>query len=179
MDYSTKMLNVKYRAIASDLAYKYWLSKCRGDAIPSREDISPAEMVSFLPNILLLDVQKEPLDFRFRLIGTRIVPLLNRDYTGELMSTIENLKSPNSVWKNCCKAVERAEPVYAFTPYVGPKKDILDVEDLILPLASDGKNVNMLMIILATVKKQPGQQDSGQQGDKSENKAESAKNWAS
>ncbi|WP_417454664.1 PAS domain-containing protein [Kiloniella sp.] len=173
------MLNVKFRAAASDLAYKYWLSKCQGGTIPSREDISPAEMVPFLPNILLLDVENEPLDFRFRLIGTRIVPLLKRDYTGELMSTIDNLKSPNSVWKNCCKAVDLAEPVYAFTPYVGPKKDILDVEDLILPLASDGKNVNMLMIILAPVKKQPGQRDSGEQGNKSENKAEGTKNLAS
>ncbi len=147
------MLNVKYRTAAAGLAHEYWLAKCSGEALPSREDISPAEMVAFLPNILLLDVQEEPLDFRFRLVGTRIVPLLSRDYTGEWMSSIDILKAPGTVWQNCSRAVELAEPVYAFTPYVGPKKDVLDVEDLILPLASDGQNVDMLMVILATVQK--------------------------
>ncbi|WP_162200120.1 PAS domain-containing protein [Kiloniella spongiae] len=152
---------MEYRTVAAGLAHKYWLTKCRGEAIPSREDISPAEMVAFLPNILLLDVQDEPLDFRFRLVGTRIVPLLSRDYTGEWMSAIDILKAPGTVWENCSRAVESAEPVYAFTPYVGPKKDVLDVEDLILPLASDGKNVDMLMVILASVQKTMGLHKNG------------------
>ncbi len=142
--------------------------------IPGREDISPAEMVAFLPNILLLDVQKEPLDFRFRLVGTHIVPLLARDYTGEWMSSIDILKAPGTVWGNCRKAVESAQPVYAFTPYVGPKKDILDVEDLILPLASDGQSVDMLMVILAAIQKTVSLDDGGREEQAHEQKTQAS-----
>ncbi|MEH6631533.1 MAG: PAS domain-containing protein [Halopseudomonas aestusnigri] len=161
------MLDVTFKTAAVELAYKYWLSKCPSvqnlsqisdqipGQIPGRAHIDPMEMVDFLPNILLLDVQREPLDFRFRLVGTRVIPLLSRDYTAEWMSNIANLKAPGKVWTNCSSAAEFAEPVYAFTPYTGPKRDVMDVEDLILPLAADGNTVDMLMIILAETKKKP------------------------
>ncbi|MFD2205764.1 PAS domain-containing protein [Kiloniella antarctica] len=168
------MLEVTFRTTAVERAYKYWLSKrppekgtpgngstdeCQSSGggaglLPSRALIDPIEMRAFLPNVLLLDVQREPLDFRFRVVGTSVTPLLNRDYTSEWMSNIDNLKAPGKVWTNCSSAVEFGEPVYACTPYTGPKRGILDVEDLILPLAADGRTVDMLMIILAGTKKE-------------------------
>ncbi|MCZ4282398.1 PAS domain-containing protein [Kiloniella laminariae] len=147
------MLDVTFRTRTVKLAYQYWLSKCPVGLIPGRPHIDPLEMVAFLPHIILLDVQHNPPDFRYRLIGTKVVPLLNRDYTSEWMSDIPNQKSPSTVWANCRAAVETIEPIYAYTPYVGPKKDVLDVEDLIMPLAVDGKTVDMLFIILAYTKK--------------------------
>ncbi len=147
------MLEVDFRTVAVRLAYKYWLEKCPQGQVPGREHIDPMEMVAFLPNILLLDVQRGPLDFHFRLVGTGVIPLISRDYTSEWMSSVSNLRAPGKVWTNCTSAVQFAEPVYAYTPYTGPKKDILDVEDLILPLAADGVNVDMLMVVLVGTRK--------------------------
>lgn len=49
----------------------YWEAR-RGDrGVPRRGDIDPLDLPpSLLPHLLLIDVEREPLDFRYRLAGT-------------------------------------------------------------------------------------------------------------
>lgn len=53
-------------------ALEYWDAKRGSRAMPSRDDLDPAEMVEFLPRIMLADVEHQPLRFRYRLCGTGI-----------------------------------------------------------------------------------------------------------
>ncbi len=46
------------------------------------------------------------------------------------------------------EAVLGKKPMIARANYVGPKKDFMTVEDLLLPLSGDGDTVDMLMISL-------------------------------
>lgn len=57
------------RVIAID---DYWRSKCVGDRLPSRADIDPAEIRSYLPGLLLTDVTLEPFRIYYRLCGTEV-----------------------------------------------------------------------------------------------------------
>jgi hypothetical protein len=133
--------------------YDYWLRKASPNKLPARHDIDPAEMADFLPHLILRDVQAAPLDFRYRLIGTHISAHLKNDHTNQWMSTLDHQKPPSRIWDNCKQAVETAKPVYPYTPYVGPKKEIVEMEDLILPLARDGTNVDMLLVGVTYTKK--------------------------
>lgn len=63
--------------------YDYW-TRLRGDRpAPSRSDIDPVDIPrDLLPNLMLLEAEHDPLDFRFRLSGTQADTLVNRNLTG-------------------------------------------------------------------------------------------------
>jgi hypothetical protein len=67
--------------------YAYWDSKRRGRPMPSRGDLDPVEMREWLGRIMLYDVIREdPLDFRYRLIGSHIVHACGADLTSHRIS---------------------------------------------------------------------------------------------
>lgn len=50
---------------------EYWDDRRRGRVAPGRVDIDPLDLSpSLLPHVVLIDVEHEPLDFRYRLAGT-------------------------------------------------------------------------------------------------------------
>ena len=52
--------------------HAYWDGKRNGRVYPGREVIDPLELRFMLGNLILLDVEPEPLRFRYRLFGTEI-----------------------------------------------------------------------------------------------------------
>jgi len=62
--------------------YEYWSSKCRQNRLPARADMSPADIPRLLPYLYLVDVERDPLRFRFRLVGTRVCEWFGHDATG-------------------------------------------------------------------------------------------------
>ncbi len=76
--------------------HRYWNSKRGARPMPARGDIDPSEIKHLLPNILIVDLEGEPLRVRFRLLGTKVVAASGRDFTGGYLdeyvpSDIENL----------------------------------------------------------------------------------------
>ena len=65
-----------------EIRYHYWLSKHHTEQLPSRGDIEPPDISDLLPHIILLDVEANPQDFRYRLIGTGINKNLALNLTG-------------------------------------------------------------------------------------------------
>src|SRR3546814_13564368 len=66
--------------------YRYWDKKRGNRAMPSRGDIDPSEIKSFLPGIIIVDVlPTEPAAFVYRLVGTREVDSRGCDPTGRLV----------------------------------------------------------------------------------------------
>lgn len=66
----------------------YWLAKRGARMMPGRNDISPAELKTQLPNVLLADVVEMGSDFRYRLVGTRLRAFFQTEPSGKLMSEI-------------------------------------------------------------------------------------------
>src|SRR3546814_12912860 len=49
----------------------YWSERAAGRAAPRRSDIDPLDLLSsLLPHLLLINVERDPPDFRYRLAGT-------------------------------------------------------------------------------------------------------------
>jgi hypothetical protein len=53
--------------------FDYWTRKVRNRTTTARRDLDPCEIPSLLPWLILTDVSDNPLDFRYRLIGTQVV----------------------------------------------------------------------------------------------------------
>ena len=63
--------------------YAYWQAiHPEPDRLPGRQHLDPLDIPELLANIWMADVQREPLRFRFRLVGTEIVKFTGRDSPG-------------------------------------------------------------------------------------------------
>jgi hypothetical protein len=129
----------------------YWQRKRDARPMPARADIDPAEILRILPQVFLLDVRLAPLDFRYRLVGTKMDEHMLGSYTGMWMSEIAHQKPPSRIWASCRRVVEERTPLSSDIPYVGKNKEFLTTEDLIMPLSDDGRTVNMLFVTVGFV----------------------------
>lgn len=130
--------------------YRYWRSKCRGKAMPSRVDIHPSEMKEFLPHTMLIDViptGAPGVRFRLRLVGTHIVDGFGQEVTGKFIDEIDVGGQTANLLEACRKSVEDKAPIFLsgimFQQTSGAK---FFFERLGVPLSSDGQNVDMLLI---------------------------------
>lgn len=136
--------------------YQYWLacSAASPGNLPARGDLDPlTEVPRLVPHMMLKDVRRDPLDFRYRLLGTALRIHMSQDWTGQWLSQIPFQSAGSTVWANNVWVVENAQPLLARPPYVGPHKDFLHVESIILPLASDHARVDMLMFFVDFIRR--------------------------
>jgi hypothetical protein len=126
--------------------YRYWDNKRRGRAMPQRADIDPTEIVRLLPYIFMVDVERDPLRFRYRLIGTAICEFLGRDFTGRMVdATNYRPEQAAELQKINGTVVETARPVGCKgTLFYVPGREWLLTEAILLPLGKDGINVDII-----------------------------------
>ena len=129
-------------------ALAYWRTKLGDRAMPSRRDIDPAEIPQLLPYVMLTDVLSDPLDFRYRLIGTGIRGISWNDYTGKRYSEVPGKGQGSVVWAHCVEVVRSKTPLVAATPYIGPDQHVSCCETLLLPLSQNGSDVNMILQVV-------------------------------
>ncbi len=123
--------------------YRLWSSKCRGGRLAGRRDFDPLEMPQLLPHLTLFDVERDPLRFRIRLVGTAIVAAMGRDTTGLYLDQLERIES---VAERARQLTLDKTPFYlAGLPLTWTHRDYRTYSVLGLPLASDGETVDMLL----------------------------------
>ena len=126
----------------ADVGLRYWEERRRDRGLPSRADIDPLDIPDLLPPVFLVNVLREPLDFRYRLLGTQIVRHSAADYTGKSLRELPEQCPPSRIWSLFQRVVEERRPSSAKVPYIYiPGKS---VEMLATPLSDDGANVNMI-----------------------------------
>lgn len=135
------------RSAKLEAGYAYWRSRCSG-RLPSRAMIDPTDIPALLPHIVLHGVERAPLDFVYRLIGTEVRRHMAEDRTGQRMSAIPGQRPPSRIWDNLAKIAATGQPVVNSTPYVGPHRDFVAMESLQLPLAADGVQVDMILVFV-------------------------------
>ena len=127
--------------------YAYWDGKRRGRRMPSRADIDPAEMIPFLPNLILVDVVcTEPLSLTYRLVGTREVEARGRDPTNSSVAENFYCRSREDALANYQDVIERRAPLFDFDSKNSPHSRLSEHGSIFLPLSSDGKAVNKIMV---------------------------------
>jgi hypothetical protein len=129
--------------------YGYWRSKCGERSFPARADFDPlVEVPKLARNMMLLDVLREPLDFRYRLIGDKLREHMGANWVGRCWSEIEQQRSPNPIWLHHQWVVENREPRFIRPNYVGPHRQFMFIESAVLPLGQNPARVEMLMLFV-------------------------------
>lgn len=125
--------------------FDYWCSK-KGDRIAaSRTDLLPSEIKPFLPIMNLIDVERDPLRFRHRLVGTEIVDRLGRDVTGAPVSADLYGEAFEGVFDALKTIVEEVRPYRRLMNVSWGDRGWLSVESLELPLIDSSGQVNMIL----------------------------------
>ena len=124
--------------------YAYWLAKKGTRRAPSRADIDPLEIAPLLPHVALVDVERAPLRFRYRLVGTEIVRKVGADFTGRYLDSFTRLSNRDAMAAEFARVVDSAEPTVSFWNYSRADGRHVRYERLVLPLMGDGVTVDML-----------------------------------
>ncbi len=127
--------------------YEYWLSIRPASGLPGRQHVDPAAMPHLLPHVFLVDVCRGPLRFRYRLVGTEYAHLMGRDLTGRYLDEVHP-GFRGLILRQYVEAAEQRRPGYRKGPVMyarGGDRRYLGVERVILPLARNGSEVEMLL----------------------------------
>jgi hypothetical protein len=122
----------------------YWLWKRVDGRLPRRADIRPEEITPDLPFIYLVDVLRDPLAFRYRLVGTRVSAWSMRDYTGASVTPAEYGPNWKIIFDAYCDIVEQRLPraTELFAPWL--RREFQYYERFLAPLSEDGETVTMI-----------------------------------
>src|SRR3712207_6565178 len=110
--------------------------------MPARRDIDPAGMVPWLRNTFLVDVLYDPLEFRFRLVGTEVVRRFGMEITGRKLRELNLHGREYQTRAEYTAVVESRAPRYSVELSGG--RNNWEIERLLMPLSDDGRTVNIL-----------------------------------
>jgi hypothetical protein len=122
----------------------YWESRRAGRDMPARADLDPLHIPKLLPRIMLFDVLRDPLDFRYRLIGTGVCERLEHDTTGMRMSDFPKKAAPSVIYRFASDLCARRRPGWTRLPYIGPDRFIRYAVSVGAPLSTNGSTIDML-----------------------------------
>ncbi len=147
----------KFVTVATDLghgihkeAYEYWRSKVPGAGIlPGRQHIDPLDIPRILPWIMLIEAHPngDTLRFRFRLVGTGNVNLYRRDATGLWFDEAYEGDILKRQIDDYSTVVQNRLPTLAHRSLPISGREFVAYDRLLLPLAADGHEVDMVMVV--------------------------------
>ncbi|MEQ8266833.1 MAG: PAS domain-containing protein [Parvibaculum sp.] len=127
--------------------HAWWTGKRReAGRLPSRADVNPAEIPRLLPHIALLDILRDPLDYRYRLVGTRLVEMMGAERTGKRMREVLTPPAIEATVELMTQLLRTREPLAFSGTLFWLGKDYIEFETVILPLSSDGETVDMAVM---------------------------------
>ncbi len=128
--------------------YDYWLALHPADGVlPGRQHFDPMKVAAVLPNIWLIDVEHDPLRLVYRLVGTKIQEIAGQSLAGRLLEDVHpHLCSEPEYADRYLLPAREGVAVWASGKAVLRTESLHDeTEVLVLPLAKDGKTVDMLL----------------------------------
>ena len=133
---------------------EYWKSRGAGGRLPGRPDIDPVDFPEQLPGVFLLEVSCPTGPHRLRLSGTGLDAAVGEDRTGQFLSAVEDgaRVSPATVLADYEECIRSGQPRCARGLIRWPGQAALGFERLILPLARDGRSVDMILGVMSFMK---------------------------
>lgn len=129
--------------------YEYWCSIHPPEGLPGRRHFDPLMVAAHLPWLWMLDVQRDPLRFRYRLVGTEVVDSHRRDLTGLWLDEAHpHLRDDPIFFERYRRVALKAEPSWRRgRPRMNLDHEYRTVENVLLPLAADGSTVDVVVCL--------------------------------
>lgn len=125
--------------------YAYWDGKRGARNMPAFEQFDPLEFPWALGSVTLVDVLREPLRFRYRLVGGAHVARLGMDMTGKLVDEFPAPTLRQILNRTYTEAVQAAVPLHR-TRWEVVAGVNHHYEALLLPLGTASPEVDMVAI---------------------------------
>jgi hypothetical protein len=135
---------------ATQALLAYWQGKCGPAGIPRRDDIVPAEMLPYLPNLVIAEPVEDGRDWLYRLVGTEVVWLGGQDPTGKRNSEVLPPDVAARYNADYRRGADSRTPWFAQGNFAAPGQESMRFEAVGLPiLARDGESVWVLLGVFA------------------------------
>jgi len=133
-------------ARAHEELFAYWASLRQAGRLPGRADIRPEDFKRLLPTVSLIDIIDGPRrDYRLRLAGTGLYSVYGREITGRSLGDVYGAKAADYWRAELDKVVEGGRPGVGCHSLSWRGAGHMSLLWLRLPLASDGRNVDMIL----------------------------------
>lgn len=129
--------------------FLYWRSIHPASGLPGRQHFDPLAIHSLLPGVWLLDIQREPFRLRYRLVGTEAVEAIGAEVTGQWMDEAHTAVAREPEYMNRYRSVveQRLPSWRRGVPRLWTHKRYATLENMVVPLASDGETVDLLVAL--------------------------------
>ncbi|HEX6860804.1 MAG TPA: PAS domain-containing protein [Caulobacteraceae bacterium] len=141
----TQLATPAAAARAHEEIFSYWSSLRRDGKLPGRADIHPAAFRKLLPTISLIDVEREPLNYRLRLAGTGLYPVYGREITGRGLREVYSREAADYWRAELDRIVRLRRPGVGCHSLAWKGQPHVSMLWMRLPLASDGERVDMIL----------------------------------
>jgi hypothetical protein len=131
-----------------DFLYRLWLAKRGARVAPARAAFDPAELRAILPRLLMIDVARDPLDFRYRLAGTSTYELHGQELTGKSITALKPPEFVATLWSDLRELIETAQPQLVLLDFTNQDGYHRAYHVLRLPLSSDGKTIDIILVLV-------------------------------
>lgn len=129
--------------------FAYWASLRQGGRLPSRADIHPRDFKRLLPTVSLIDVVRGEggarRDYRLRLAGTGLYSVYGREITGRSLGDVYGARAADYWQGELDRVVEERRPGVGCHSLAWRGAGHMSLLWMRLPLASDGRNVDMIL----------------------------------
>ena len=129
---------------AQEALYAYWAGLRRDGRLPSRSDVQPGDLKSFLPHLSLIEADADRL-FRVRLAGTGLYDVYGAEITGRTVREIYSGPAAD-YWRRELEAIiNDRRPAIGAHSLGWRGAPHLSVLWMRLPLAANGQDVDMIL----------------------------------
>lgn len=125
--------------------FAYWLEKRGERPFPAKSEIDPVEFSYILGYVTLVDVEREPRRYRFRLDGSILAALSGMDYTGRYLDELPGEQYVAFITETYDRVVNSSEP-FRYRKHELLDQQLFSEETVILPLGDHPPKVDMLMV---------------------------------
>ncbi|WP_420405501.1 PAS domain-containing protein [Nisaea sp.] len=129
-------------------ALAYWEGLRDGRGLPLRAEFDPVDIPRLLPSIVFFEVVEGGRDFRFRVIGERVRSIFFENYTGRTLGSLGHVEADGPLMRSFREAVANGAPVRTPVEYVGPNRDVIKHDEVVLPFGNAQGVVTHLLVLM-------------------------------
>jgi hypothetical protein len=145
------MLTIQHKELAA--LHRFWLALSKDGRLPARHDFLAEDLAPWIGHISLLEVERDPLRFRFIVHGGHFTLLAGKSLTGRYLEEGLTPRHRDQVLASYRETVETRQAIYCH--HIDHSLPWRELDRLLLPLADDGVTVDRVMVGLYTLADPP------------------------
>jgi|GEM_PF-405096 len=123
----------------------YWQGKRHGQSFPSRADIDPLDIPALLPIVFLVDVEGDPADFRFRLVGSEFARKFGADMTGRTLRDVNRHAHSEAILRDYGICAKECISLASRNSFINDQGVYWKYERILMPLGDGTGRVDMIL----------------------------------